>query len=184
MLPPTKRQRKSFTVLAQRDVVTLPLVFSFLDVFSLLKARRVCQAWMTGSRRPLAWTDTRLCINGEYVAGGFIPPSSVEQLRNLCLVRNLKAPPLDVSQLFNWLSRLKRLAHLRMEEIDLTTANVRLLVKNAPSLRSLDVKMSIEVPNRRPPSKTRTMMRPCSNSSQNMAPWVHHTWPIWMPIMC
>src|SRR4051812_6855466 len=85
---PLKRSRRSFTELAQGDTITLPLVFSYLDIYSLLRSRRACVSWAAASRRAVTWQHCHFTVNLEHATS--LPVSSARMLRHLCLVRSLK----------------------------------------------------------------------------------------------
>lgn len=110
---PVKRAKHSFAELAQHNNFTLPLVFSFLDVSSLLHARGVCQSWNFNSRSSLAWMHQTLNINLEFL--NIIPPSSIKHLRHLNVVRNLRRAHDDTQYLFPLLAQLPALQTLRAE---------------------------------------------------------------------
>jgi hypothetical protein len=137
-----KRPRRTFTELAKTDTITLPLVMQWLDPYSLLRSRRTCASWSAASRRAVAWIACQLSVNLEFVCS--IPVRSVNQLRHLCLVRNLKAPLPPLRDVFQWLTQLPMLSDLRLEELELSTYLADLLATYLPSLRRLDVKMCIE----------------------------------------
>lgn len=137
----SKRIRRSFAELAAHDSITLPLVFSFLDVYSLLKGRRVCRSWSSSSRRAVAWQHCTFAINLEYLLS--IPSSSVTMLRHLTVVRDLKSPLPPLQPIFQWLSALPMLASLRLEELEVNTQLCDLLANYLPTLRKLDIKMAI-----------------------------------------
>lgn len=139
---PPKRTRPTFTDRAKNDVVTLPLVMSFLDVYSLCRSRRVCSVWQLASRRAVAWRNTVLAVNIEWFLD--IPLSSIQMLRHVTLVRDLKAPLPDLAQVFIRLGSLAGLQSLRLEELVVDTGLCDLISSYLPGLRALDLKMCNE----------------------------------------
>lgn len=105
----------------------------------MLKARRACQTWRAATLRPTAWRDVVFAVNLEHITT--IPPTSFRLVQHLCLVRNLKAPPVDMKATFAVLGAMASLKTLRLEECTVDAELCELISERLPRLKELDLKM-------------------------------------------